>query len=947
MTQYIEPNRKSDLTQATVRAWLSPLASGVLEGFDVTPGSSGFLVNIASGRLVNRGTVIHDDLTRVNDTLINRTAGQNEHHVIYATYTPAETFPPPSMVIGAVKASAAPPSKPVSPNMPADSVKLADIFISSTAVTWGTGTQIIVTPKLSARGLDMTQTEVAVDRLLQANANVIVAGGGGFNYSNPTLTWDQTIVVSSPTVTARESYFTAPIARVNIAAGSLGGVGPNSLLFIVFDRRVPGSVTSQVLRVLDLDNPDPVQRDLFFNPTTRDQIVIVGTLTSGVLSLRGGAGMIVPPAASEPPPKVLHNVPGGQPVWAPVDDTDVVGGMRVVADVAARSAIPGAQKKIGMIAYTQSDGATSVLTALPDTWSPLLSSAGVIDDSVVVGGLKALAPGQGLSSIPVGRQKIGMLVWHADDNRYYRISSTGATPVAGRFVVGDGLDIISNSSTFAGHRTSVIGGAYSTYCSSGTSTVIGMIGSDGGGILGAAVAPGAPGSSGTNFGIRAENKLLLMAGAALKAEIDTAGNITHYSNQFNGRTGSALTPYEIVSRDASGLDLYATGTVRQIRLFANGNSEIGLPSQTVTIKGIIQSPGAVNWSISELGAISGASLSVGLGAIAGGSLNVGSGTITGGAATVSSVNKVTITAPASSATLTIANGKTLAANNSVTLSGSDGASVAVGAGGTVAYTANKLNVFAATTRAELNPVIGGTVAFTGDKLNAFAATTSDELRGVISDETGTGSLVFATSPTLSTPIIDGYLRLTGDTGKLHSIRTITYGQPKPSHLESHNISTDGVSHFQRVITGSQVVTNVLGSAVSTFNIQIPYPGYENSSVAGKASVFLIEYIVTVCPASSTAVGGALSGSWRHTAYCRQSSGGSNTIFSPLTSLIPMTELPTGVGNSLGLVAGLVNSLNIIPITVTAGTGLASTAIFIGLIVNFYGCMSHPISFGSI
>jgi hypothetical protein len=47
----------------------------------------------------------------------------------------------------------------------------------------------------------------------------------------------------------------------------------------------------------------------------------------------------------------------------------------------------------------------------------------------------------------------------------------------------------------------------------------------------------------------------------------------------------------------------------------------------------------------------------------------------------------------------------------------------------------------------------GTLASTADKLSAFAATTSDELRGVISNETGTGSLVFATSPTLVTPNI--------------------------------------------------------------------------------------------------------------------------------------------------------------------------------------------------
>jgi hypothetical protein len=94
-----------------------------------------------------------------------------------------------------------------------------------------------------------------------------------------------------------------------------------------------------------------------------------------------------------------------------------------------------------------------------------------------------------------------------------------------------------------------------------------------------------------------------------------------------------------------------------------------------------------------------------------------------GVASVTSINKVTITAPATSATLTIANGKTLTASNTLTFTGTDSSSVAFGSGGTVAYTANKLSV--------------------------FAATTSAELAGVISDGTGTGALVFGTNPTIS------------------------------------------------------------------------------------------------------------------------------------------------------------------------------------------------------
>lgn len=48
---------------------------------------------------------------------------------------------------------------------------------------------------------------------------------------------------------------------------------------------------------------------------------------------------------------------------------------------------------------------------------------------------------------------------------------------------------------------------------------------------------------------------------------------------------------------------------------------------------------------------------------------------------------------------------------------------------------------------------GGGDALTSGNLSQFASTTSAQLATVISDETGSGSLVFATSPTLTTPIL--------------------------------------------------------------------------------------------------------------------------------------------------------------------------------------------------
>jgi len=50
-------------------------------------------------------------------------------------------------------------------------------------------------------------------------------------------------------------------------------------------------------------------------------------------------------------------------------------------------------------------------------------------------------------------------------------------------------------------------------------------------------------------------------------------------------------------------------------------------------------------------------------------------------------------------------------------------------------------------------IAGGGDALVANPLSQFASTTSAQLRGIISDETGTGALVFANSPTLVTPNI--------------------------------------------------------------------------------------------------------------------------------------------------------------------------------------------------
>lgn len=106
-----------------------------------------------------------------------------------------------------------------------------------------------------------------------------------------------------------------------------------------------------------------------------------------------------------------------------------------------------------------------------------------------------------------------------------------------------------------------------------------------------------------------------------------------------------------------------------------------------------------------------------------------------GAATAISINGLALTS--STGTVTIANGKTATVNNTLTFTGTDASSVAFGTGGTVAYTAGNLS--------------------------QFASTSSAQLSTLLSDETGTGSAVFGTGPTISAPTITGIMVSDGAT----------------------------------------------------------------------------------------------------------------------------------------------------------------------------------------
>jgi hypothetical protein len=158
-------------------------------------------------------------------------------------------------------------------------------------------------------------------------------------------------------------------------------------------------------------------------------------------------------------------------------------------------------------------------------------------------------------------------------------------------------------------------------------------------------------------------------------------------------------------------------------------------------------------------------------------------------ATVSGTDGVTISGAGAGAAVTVANSDKGSSQNifkNVAVSGqstivadSNDDTLTVVAGTGVTLTTNATTDTLTITNAGVTSVNDSTgaivnVALTTGKLSQFAATTSSELAGVISDETGTGSLVFSASPTFTGTVnaadltISGNLTVNGTTTTINS-----------------------------------------------------------------------------------------------------------------------------------------------------------------------------------
>jgi hypothetical protein len=246
-----------------------------------------------------------------------------------------------------------------------------------------------------------------------------------------------------------------------------------------------------------------------------------------------------------------------------------------------------------------------------------------------------------------------------------------------------------------------------------------------------------------------------------------------------------------------------TGSANDFELVP-GNAAGGTTGYTTIIKGGLGGSGSTGGAITITG-----------GAAGGGGTIGGAVTINGGAATTPGAVNIGTTSAAinigqASVSTTIISGATrlaaLTSNGFVKTSGSNGALS-----------------------------IDTTVALTTNNLSVFAATTSSQLAGVISDETGSGALVFGTGPTISLPSINNI--------KIGYTTTVTSGTTQTIDVNANR---------DRFYTGTTAQTVVLPVA-STLTLGMSYEFHNNSTAVLTVQSSGLNTVVTIPPLTTVRI----------------------------------------------------------------------------------------------
>jgi len=190
-----------------------------------------------------------------------------------------------------------------------------------------------------------------------------------------------------------------------------------------------------------------------------------------------------------------------------------------------------------------------------------------------------------------------------------------------------------------------------------------------------------------------------------------------------------------------------------------------------------------------------------------------------------------------------------------------------------------------------------TLVVTTDKLSALAATTSAELAGVISDETGSGALVFATSPTLVTPALGTPQSgtLTSCTGLPISTGVSGLGTGIATALAVNTGSAGAPVLFNGALgtPSSGTVTNLTGTASINTN------GAHNGTVgATTPSTVAATSLSTSGNLTFTGTGNRITGDFANATIANRVSFQNSTA----NSATVINALPSGTGTASGFVA---------------------------------------------
>ena len=146
-----------------------------------------------------------------------------------------------------------------------------------------------------------------------------------------------------------------------------------------------------------------------------------------------------------------------------------------------------------------------------------------------------------------------------------------------------------------------------------------------------------------------------------------------------------------------------------------------------------------------------------------------------------------------------------------------------------------------------------TLVVTTDKLSALAATTSAELAGIISDETGSGALVFGTSPTLTTPVLGV---ATGTS--FNSITGLSSTTPVVDGTAAVGVDTTTArgDHVHPTDTSRAATSGTLAQFAATTSSQLASViSDETGFSTGALAVFSISPALTGAPTAPTAAVG--------------------------------------------------------------------------------------------